>query len=143
MAKRTVSGFEQTPKSYDGKIKRQTKKVEQLRKKHDVVLDPGESIPLPIPKSHSGNKGEIVKGVTEILDYVQSYIHSGWFVIFTNSWGGSQLIKELVDLYKKAEAKGILVLAASGNNGSGKIGYPAAIESVISVGLYSKTQTGK
>lgn len=246
----TVTGFSQIPKSYERKIKRQTRKVERLKKDHDIVLEPGESIPLPesyssdqkslenwgveylqapqfrdkikdkegkrnvlivefdtggeilhptllkallkgfsytgeplkdehghathvagimvsefanigvaeslIDDGHVkvlpakilhnqgwGDKPEIIAGVTDILNHVQSYLDDDWFVIFTNSWGGSQLIPELVDLYKKAEEKGILVLAASGNNGSGQVGYPAAIESVISVGALQQDPNGE
>ncbi|KAA3637789.1 MAG: hypothetical protein DWQ02_06220 [Bacteroidetes bacterium] len=243
-----VTSFAQVPKSYERKIKRQTKKVERLKKEHDIVLDAQESIPLlvsystdaqaltnwgidylqikeyrdkisakegkrnvlvvefdtggelthpsllkatlkgfsytgePLKDEHGhathvggimasnfsnigvgqvlikgghlkllpvkilhnegwGDMPEIITGVADILEYVGTYLDAGWFVIFTNSWGGGPFNAELDALYKKAEEKGIIVIAASGNNGSGTIGNPAASRYVEAVGALQEDGT--
>lgn len=236
----TLGFSQEIPKSYERKVKRQTRKVERQLKRHDVVLDPTESVPLfqsfsnsesqrnwgieylefkecrekiearkdkrkvlivvfdtageflhpsllsasikgysytgePLKDEHGhgthvggiiasnftnigllqplikegyvkllpvkilhnegwGDKEEIIKGVTDLIEKVEVYLEDDYLVIFSNSWGGSQPIKELVPLYEKAEKKGILIAAASGNNGGSKVGYPAAFDNVISVG---------
>lgn len=237
------------PKSYERQIKRQTKKVERQEKKHDVVLDPSESVPLfltqtndqkalenwgvdylqfsayrekiisrpgkrkilivsfdtagdldhpsllaaalkgytytgekpkdehghgthvagimasdftnigllqslikdgyvkilPVKILHNqgwGDKDEIVEGVRDILEIIQPYIQAGWQIIFNNSWGGSLEIKELRPLYDEALNLGVIIVAASGNNGTAVIGCPACMPQVISAGALRQDATG-
>lgn len=109
-----------------------------------VLIKSGHIKIMPAKVLHNegwGDMPEIVTGVNDMLSYVDSYLEAGWFVIFTNSWGGSNFSDELEALYKKAEEKGILVLAASGNNGSGTISNPAASKHVEAVGALQEDGT--
>jgi subtilisin family serine protease len=50
------------------------------------------------------------------------------------SLGGPFSSSTAAAAYKKAEAAGVMVVAASGNSGIASVGYPAAYESVLAVG---------
>ncbi|MCB0653947.1 MAG: S8 family serine peptidase [Saprospiraceae bacterium] len=111
-----------------------------------VLINEGYVKLLPAKILHNqgwGDKPEIIAGVKDILNKVQVYLDNGWLVIFNNSWGGSQLIEELVPLYAEAEKKGIIVCAASGNNGSSQVSNPASIKNVIAVGALQQNEKGE
>ena len=102
-----------------------------------ILIEDGLIKLLPIKMLHNGGFGdmpEIIISVDDVIKKVQVYLDGGWFVIFSNSWGGGLKNKQLDALYKIAEEKGILITAASGNNGSGLVGWPAASEYIESVG---------
>ncbi|MCB9325897.1 MAG: S8 family serine peptidase [Lewinellaceae bacterium] len=49
----------------------------------------------------------------------------------------------MVPLYAEAEKKGIIVCAASGNNGSSQVSNPASIKNVIAVGALQQNEKGE
>lgn len=57
------------------------------------------------------------------------------------SLGGPFLSLSAMQAYQKAEAAGVVVVAASGNDGTAKVSYPAAIATVIAVGALSPDMT--
>lgn len=54
--------------------------------------------------------------------------------VVSMSLGGPYLFPTQAQAYKKAEQANIVIVAASGNDGSATISYPAAIETVLAVG---------
>jgi serine protease len=57
------------------------------------------------------------------------------------SLGGPGLSPSASQAYAKAEKAGVVVVAASGNDGTGKVSFPAAIKTVIAVGALNPDLT--
>ncbi len=66
-------------------------------------------------------------GITEKVD------------VISMSLGGMWSTPAERDAVLKADKAGVTVVAASGNNGSGKVSFPAALPSVIAVGAIDNT----
>lgn len=240
-----LSGVSQElPKSYNKKLKKQSRKVERFEKKYDIVLTPEESIPLPqeyvnalsnkdwgldylhVQKYHAqirmkagkrkvlvvdfdtagdfdhssfdkselpgydftgeglfdghghgthvggtiasenanvgvgyilsvdgylkimpvkilhnagyGKMNEIIKAYREINEIIKDYIEAGWLVIYSNSWGGSNLDPTLNKEFEAAKKMGVIIVTASGNNGSNDVGSPADSEYSEAIGAIDK-----
>ena len=83
---------------------------------------------MPVKILHNagyGRMNEIIDGVEYINNIVKDYIEGGWLVIYSNSWGGGTLDPTLDKKFKEAEEMGVIIVTASGNNGSGTVGSPA------------------
>jgi hypothetical protein len=100
---------------------------------------------MPVKILHNkgyGITGEIIEGYELVIKTIQDYIEAGDLVIFSNSWGGSGKIDPKLDaLFKKADSMGVIIVTASGNNGSGTIGQPSNSEFSESIGAID--QAGK
>ncbi len=77
---------------------------------------------------------------SDIAEAILWAADSGLHVI-NMSLGGPSSSAVLRDACDTAFARGVLLLAASGNNGTGTILYPAAYESVIAVGATNSSNT--
>jgi len=57
------------------------------------------------------------------------------------SLGGPFLMPAAAAAYQKAEAAGVMIVAASGNGGSANVSYPAAVDTVLAVGAVNPDLT--
>lgn len=78
----------------------------------------------------SGSYGAIMKGLRIAIDMKAD-------IISMSLGSSSQPPSGIHDLIKEASEKGIVVIAAAGNDG-GKVNYPAAYDEVIAVGALDK-----
>jgi subtilisin family serine protease len=70
--------------------------------------------------------GDIAKGIRYAADHGAKVINL--------SLGGPLYMPSLREAIQYAESKGVVVIAASGNNGKNKVSYPARFEEAVSVG---------
>lgn len=97
---------------------------------------------MPVKILHNAGYGkinEIIEAYKKINVLVKDYINAGWVVIYSNSWGGSGSIDPTLNKeFEAAENMGVIIVSASGNNGTGTIGQPASSEFSEAIGAIDK-----
>ncbi len=82
----------------------------------------------------SGSSSGIINGVNWCVSQLKSQGGSESKVIISLSLGGGGFSQTEQRAYTAAYNKGALIVAASGNDGATKVGYPAAYNNVVAVG---------
>jgi subtilisin family serine protease len=90
--------------------------------------------------SRGGTTANAIKAVDYFTDLKNRH---GLNVVATNnSWGGGGFSQALYDAIERANAAGILFIAAAGNDALGSASYPAAYANTNIIGVASITSTG-
>lgn len=82
----------------------------------------------------SGSSSGIINGVNWCVSQLKSQGGSESKVVISLSLGGGRASQTEQRAYTSAYNKGALIVAASGNDGSTKVSYPAAYNNVVAVG---------
>lgn len=104
----------------------------------EVLSTDGYLKVMPVKNLHNqgfGKMDEIIKAVNKVNTIIKDYIQAGWMVIYSNSWGGGGKVDPTLNkAFEAAENMGVIIVTASGNNGTGTIGSPANSEFSEAIG---------
>ncbi len=90
-------------------------------------------LPVRVLGTYGGDAYSVASGITYAVDEGADVINM--------SLGGSYYTSVLEDAVDYATSRGVIVVAASGNEGSSSVGYPASFEGVIAVGAVGADAT--
>lgn len=85
-----------------------------------------------IGKNGEGNVSDVIKGIQWSIDHHMDIINMSFAL--TDDEKSKPTFKQLESVINQAYAKGILLVAASGNDGVNHVDYPANFKNVIAVG---------
>lgn len=109
-----------------------------------VLVDMGllKGIPIEVLNDNgAGNFSWILQASEDALVESRKLQQQGYFVIWNYSLGGTGTYSPINELFDRAKAQGILVLAASGNDSRDGISTPANAPDALAIG--ASTQQGQ
>jgi len=89
-------------------------------------------------KEGYGYTNQIVQGIEQGTKEAEKLIQDGWFVVFNFSLGSQSKNQAFDTAIEKAEDAGVLIVAASGNNGQRFVSTPANGKSAHAIGAIDK-----